>query len=1002
MNFQDMIMRLNQFWAAQGCVIWQPHNEKVGAGTANPATVLRVLGPEPWNVAYPEPSARPDDGRYGENPNRWYQYYQYQVILKPDPGDHIDRYLESLEALGIDRAQHDIRFVEDNWQQPSLAAWGLGWEVWLDGLEISQYTYFQQAAGLDLDPVSVEITYGLERIALFLQGVQGFPQISWRGDLTYGDIRLPDEIDYCTYNFELADTGRLQRMYELFEEEARAALARGLVAPAHDYILRCSHTFNVLDARGAVSVTQRAHFFARMRDLSRQMAAAYLRRREELGYPLLQREATRLVPAAPTRRHSPATQAAGPADFLLEIGTEELPAADVALAIEQLRAALPERLAAARLDHGPIQVAGTPRRLAVRVATLAERARDEERVVQGPPASIAFDAEGKPTRAAEGFARRQGLPPEALERRDVGGKSYLVAVLKEEGRPALALLGELIPALIAGLRFPLSMRWNATQVAFSRPIRWLVALYGEALVDASYAGVTSDRTSYGLRPHGSPAITLAAASDYDLAMREAGITVDPAERRAAVAAQVAALAAEAGASVPDDPALLEEVTNLVEQPVAIAGGFDPQFLALPPEVLVTVMKKHQRYFPLRRDGALLPAFITIANGGAAHADVIRAGNEAVVRARFSDARFFYAADTRQPLRDYLPKLDGLTVQERLGSYLDKTRRLERLGAALAEQLALPGADRAAVARTAALAKADLATTMVVEFTSLQGTMGRHYAERSGEPPAVAAGLEQQYLPRFAGDRLPDTWPGVVVGLADRLDTLAGFFAIGLAPSGSADPYGLRRAALGLLAVLIDRRLPLSLRAMLGAAAAVWQDNAGEVALTVDPTTRAEVAAFVERRLEGWLEEQGFRPDLVAAALSAQGDTPSCADAALRGLAAWAERPEFPDLLRAYARAARITRDLPAELPLDPAHLQEPPAQALLAAYQATRRDLGDHPDLDALLAALRGLVAPIDAFFADILVMDPDPALRDARLGLLQRIAELPKGMVDLSKVAGF
>ncbi|MBC7236396.1 MAG: glycine--tRNA ligase subunit alpha, partial [Chloroflexi bacterium] len=294
MNFQDVIMRLNEFWVGQGCLLWQPHNVQVGAGTMNPATVLRVLGPEPWNVAYVEPSVRPADGRYGENPNRWQQYYQYQVILKPDPGNPQELYLDSLRALGIDTSVHDVRFVEDNWESPALGAWGLGWEVWLDGQEISQYTYFQQAGGLDLEPVSVEITYGLERIVMVLQDVRTFSEIRWTDSVTYGELLLRGEVEHCTYNFEVADVDHLRQMFDLNEAEAKNALARGLVMPAHDYVLKCSHLFNVLDARGAVGVTERARYFVRMRDLARQVAALFLRQREEAGFPLRQELKTAL------------------------------------------------------------------------------------------------------------------------------------------------------------------------------------------------------------------------------------------------------------------------------------------------------------------------------------------------------------------------------------------------------------------------------------------------------------------------------------------------------------------------------------------------------------------------------------------------------------------------------------------------------------------------------------------------------------------------------------
>ncbi|HEY9088334.1 MAG TPA: glycine--tRNA ligase subunit alpha, partial [Anaerolineaceae bacterium] len=287
LDFQSMILALQHYWSEQGCIIWQPYNIQVGAGTYNPATVLRVLGPEPWNVAYVEPSVRPDDGRYGENPNRLQQHYQFQVILKPDPGNPQELYLHSLEALGIDPRKHDIRFVEDNWESPALGAWGLGWEVWLDGQEITQFTYFQQAGGMPTNPVSVEITYGLERIAMPLQRVRNFRNIAWNGARTYGDLNLMGEYEHSKYYFEIAGVDELRQMFRLYENETENALANGLVLPAHDYVLKCSHTFNILDTRGAIGVTERAAYFARMRDLSRRVAEAYVAQREQMGFPWL-------------------------------------------------------------------------------------------------------------------------------------------------------------------------------------------------------------------------------------------------------------------------------------------------------------------------------------------------------------------------------------------------------------------------------------------------------------------------------------------------------------------------------------------------------------------------------------------------------------------------------------------------------------------------------------------------------------------------------------------
>src|SRR5512138_1721440 len=339
LNFQQVILTLQQFWAERGALLWQPYYSQVGAGTMNPATFLRVLGPEPWNVAYVEPSVRPDDGRYGENPNRFQQHYQFQVILKPDPGDPQQLYLDSLKAIGIDPRRHDIRFVEDNWEQPAISAWGLGWEVWLDGQEITQFTYFQQVGGVTLDPVAVELTYGLERILIGLHNVKAAWDLPWNDSITYGEVRRQEEFEHSKYYFEVGNVQAMREVFERFEREAEACLAQGLVLPAHDYVLKCSHTFSILDARGAVGVTERQALFRRMRDLARRVAETYLEQRKELEYPLL-KETTDRGPRTTTGTSvgaiKPSSAVDRPSSFLLEIGTEELPADDLDTAHVQL------------------------------------------------------------------------------------------------------------------------------------------------------------------------------------------------------------------------------------------------------------------------------------------------------------------------------------------------------------------------------------------------------------------------------------------------------------------------------------------------------------------------------------------------------------------------------------------------------------------------------------------------------------------------------------------
>ena len=996
LSFQEVILRLQRFWVDRGCLLWQPYSEKVGAGTMNPSTFLRVLGPEPWNVGYVEPSYRPDDGRYGDNPNRMQMHTQFQVILKPDPGDPQEQYLESLYALGIEREEHDIRFVEDNWQSPALGAWGLGWEVWLDGLEITQFTYFQQAGGLSLNPVAVEITYGLERIVMFLQEVRAVWDIDWDGVHTYGDILLRPEVEHCTYDFELADVDRLSEMYNLYEREAESCLEQGLVLPAHDYVLRCSHTFNLLDSRGAIGVTERATYFRRMRALARDVAEAYVEQREEMGYPWLEED--RELPGG-TEEEESMEPIDGPSTFVLEIGTEELPASDLNAAFDQLRDLVPAQLAEARLDYDDLRVVGTPRRLAVVVENLAPRQRSLEELVKGPPAQAAFDEDGNPTRAAEGFARGQGVEVEELDVREVDGGEYVMAVRREKGRPAGDVLAEMLADWVADLSFRMNMRWNESGVSFSRPIRWLVALLGDRIVPFSYAGLESGRTSRGSRPEGSPTLEIASADAYLPTLAEHKIVIDPEERKALIAEEAAALAEEVGGTIPDDPALLDEVTHLVEQPTPLLGEFEEEYLSLPSEVLIAVMKKHQRYFPIvDEDGDMLPYFVAVRNGGTDHLDIVRHGNEEVIRARFADADFFYQEDTEQPLEDFLPRLRTLTFQEDLGSMLDKACRLEKLVPSVGEMVGLDAQALRVAQRAAHLCKADLATQMVVEMTSLQGIMGREYALQEGEDPAVARAIFEHYLPRSAGDRLPETQPGLVVGIADRLDSLAGLFAVGLEPTGSADPYGLRRSALGLVEILIAHKLSFSVRQGLAEAAKL---------LPVDVSDESQEAAlsFVVERLRGVLRDEGYAYDVVEAVLVERGADPYRTKRSVEQLSEWVERDDWERILDNYARCVRITRDLDEVYELDSDLFEEPAERELNEAYQEAEAQVTAESTVDEFLTAFLPLVDVIDGYFAresGVLVMADDDDVRHNRLAQLQRIAALADGIVDLSRLEGF
>jgi glycyl-tRNA synthetase len=1002
-TMQDALLRLTEYWAGQGCVIVQPMNTEVGAGTLNPATALRVLGPEPWRVGYVEPSVRPDDSRYGDNPNRLQTHTQYQVILKPEPGDAQDRYLGSLRALGIDIDRHDVRFVEDNWASPALGAWGLGWEVWLDGLEITQFTYFQQSGGRSLDPVSVEITYGMERIIMALQGVSHFKDITYAPGITYGEAFGQAEYEMSRYYLDDADIETNRRLFESYEAEARRMVEARLPVPAHTYVLKCSHAFNVLDSRGAIGTTERARAFARMRDLAREVAELWVERRAELGHPL--GVATAGGPA-PTGRPEPFPALAEPAPLAFEIGVEEMPPDEVTRSAAAVETALAERLGATRLRHGAIEVVSSPRRIVAIVDEVQPREDDAEETVRGPRLSAAYDADGNPTKAAQGFARGQGISVDDLQTIAVGGGEYVGYVRQVPGRPAAEVLAGVLPEIVTGLRAEKNMRWNAPGLSYTRPIRWLLALLGPRVVPFVVAGMQSRRATHVHRTAPEPIVEVETAKGYLDTLRTHGVEADAARRRERIVAAARELAAEAGGGidVESEGAVIDEVTNLVEDPVAIRGSFEERYLELPDAVLTTVMKKHQRYLPVR-DGAgrLLPAFVTMANG-ACDQDAVQAGNEAVLRARYEDAAFFYQHDLRRPPAELKRGLTKLTFEERLGSMADRADRIRAIALGLAGAAGISDADGTTLERAAELAKFDLASSMVIELSSLAGVMAREYAARAGESDAVAAALFEMELPRSAGDALPETVPGALLAVADRLDLLAGLFGIGSAPTGSSDPYGLRRAALGLTSILRARPALAAITVRDGLSVAARQQPVEVPAGALD-----EAEQFVVRRFEQALLDAGHPVNVVRAVLPHAG-SPAYAEQAAADLEKLLGDERFQRLTTALQRVLRI---VPAETPAsyDPALFDDEAERRLHLTYTQVRDALGDGPSGEPRLSGKRvslpeftaealPLAEPIDDYFDEVLVMAEDPAVRANRLGLLAAIRDLVANVVDWREVA--
>ncbi len=685
--------------------------------------------------------------------------------------------------------------------------------------------------------------------------------------------------------------------------------------------------------------------------------------------------------------------------LLIELGMEELPPKALPALRDALSAECVRRLDEAGIRPGAVSAYATPRRLALLLDGIPARQPDQVQERRGPAVSAAFDASGAPTRAAEGFARSCGVAVEDLARERTDKGEYLLHRETRPGATLEQLLPEILAASLAALPTPKRMRWGSGEAEFVRPVHWLVALHGERVVDIEVLGLRSGRATQGHRFHCTQALELADARDYVQVLEQQGTVMPSFEaRRDSIRGQIEAEAEAAGGRALIDTDLLDEVTALVEWPVALTGGFDARFLDVPQEALISTMQDNQKYFPLVDDaGRMLPRFIVISNIRSRYPEAVRSGNERVLRPRFADAEFFWEQDRRDSLASREPWLATVVFERRLGTLADKSTRLASLMEALATPL---GLDPALARRAALLAKCDLGTRMVFEFPELQGTMGRYYALHDGEPEALAAALEQHYWPRQAGAALPEGPLAQALALADRLDTLVGIFAIGKEPSGTKDPFALRRAALGLLRILVERELPLALTPLLETAASGLAERVSDAAGAVP-----RVRAYILERLRGYLLDQGMAPEVFEAVAAIGPDVPLDFVQRARAVQQFRERPEAESLAAANKRIQNLLRK--AEEPvgdrIDEGLLQAPAEQLLLEALQTLEPRVVaavKNADYVGAMEDLASLRAPVDAFFTDVMVMVDDPALRGNRLALLRRMAERFDSVADISRLA--
>ncbi len=987
---------------------------EVGAGTFHPATFLGAIGPEPTRAAYVQPSRRPTDGRYGDNPNRLQHYFQYQVVLKPSPADFQNLYLGSLIELGIDPLLDDIRFVEDDWESPTLGAWGLGWEVWLNGMEITQVTYFQQAGGLECRPVTGEITYGLERIAMYVQGVDSVFDLDWNGHVSYGDLYHQNECEQSRYNFEIANTKTLFEQFNACELACQSLTEMSLPLPAYEQVLRASHVFNLLDARRTIGVTERAVYIGRVRALARMVAHCYFESREAKGFPRLDKIPPDLIDTPLPESTSGGSDEMGEsATLLLEIGMEELPP----LAVSKLGITLECELKMQLFETGLIASTqvnskwyATPRRIAVEVESVSARREDIEKVRRGPSIERAIEADGSPTKAALGFAKGCGVAFDELETMENENGNFLAYRYTEFGKTAKELLPECIRLSISKLPINKRMRWGDFDHEFIRPVHWMALLHGSHVVPCEVFSIRSGSQTQGHRFHGQKQISLNEAQDYAEVLKNDGfVEADRTARKVSIQNQIQALEVNIGAKALEDENLLDEVTDLVEWPHAFCGEFSEEFLKLPQEVLISSMRKHQKYFPvLDAQNGLLAKFFGVANiqpSSKERARRIVVGNERVLRARLSDAKFFYEQDCKSPLEDKLSGLEHLVFHRKLGSVAKRAHRIEKLSAVIAKMM---DADVQIACSAARLAKADLVSEMVGEFPDLQGVMGRYYAELDGYPSAVCQAIEEHYMPVAAGSKLPESDCGIAVAIADRIDALVGLSCAGEKAKGDRDPFSLRRMALAVLSMIIERQVDLDLMALLQTGADGYLDQARQVqegsVISPEQESLDRLFEFMLERLRHYFLEQGYASDEFNAVYVLKPTRPLEFYKRLRAVSEFRKLEECSDLIAANKRIRNILNQSDYSDDMQPqSECFRETAEVVLFEQARVLSDQvkplaqsSRHSDILRMLAVLRD---PIDQFFDDVMVMDENLKLRNNRIALVGFVYSLFREVADISQL---
>lgn len=985
LTFEQIIDHLNVFWGKQHCTIHQGYDLEIGAGISNPATFFRCLGKEPYRAAYVEPCRRPKDASYGTL-NRLQLSHQYQVLIKPVPTDARTLYLHSLFALNLDLKKHDVRFVHHDWEISSLGISGLGWKIWCDGMEITQFTYLQTVGDIALKPISVEITYDLEKLALFIQNKTTIFDIQYNHLFTLRDLFLQNEVEWSHYHLTEASVPMWLRHFNDYEQEIKTLVKNNLPIPAYDFVIKASHAFNLLEARGAISFTERNIYIRRIRDLTHLVAKAILFKQIVLTTPPSIN--TKFIMQKNLCFNPKKTQ-----DFLLEIGSEQLPASFVPIGCLYLENAIRNLLEASALEFEELQVFGTSQRLSILVKGLVEGTEAVKEQIKGPSITIAFDKTGKLTKQGKGFLQAYDIAfctlEEVLQEEvsnlhfvPIGGIKYLIATFYIKGKSTYALLQKKLPSLIRNIDFPKKMYWEDPSIKYARPIRWILALFGSQVVSFSIGRIQSGNFSFGHFQLSPIAIEIKHPKYYLSYLKNHYVLADIEERKNHIEKQIKRLEQEMKGYAIEQHKVLPEVLHFTEWPTLMLGFFDATLLRVPKEVIIAQIIKHQTYFPMidRHDQLMNAFIITIDNQPN---QTMQLGNEKALSSYLSHGIALYEKELYIPLELTYYKLQETAYQKNFKNLWNKVERLTLIATMIHQCLRI--AEYTHVQRAALLSKSDLCSAIVHEFPNLQGIIGKYFALAQKEPPQVAIALEEQWMPRSKSDSIPKTPTGIVLSLSDKIDDL-------ISCDSSVHLHSLRKQAIGITQILITNKISCNLHLLLVKACLFFP-------ITNKKKTVQAIITFLNMHKKSLFQELGFQKEEINAVARINYD-PFDQLCRLEALHIFRKsKKNFSCFIEVYKRIkGQIHNSSPTfhrKLIVEPA--EKKILQEYILIHKNWPRLLQQKQYLKAfeLLAKLQ---SPLEDLFKTVIILTEDLVLRGNRIALLKKILKLFESLIDFRK----